>query len=641
MKFEVKYRDAAGRIGVLKIKNKKIETPVLFPVVHPREGAESIKRYSQVVITNSYLIYKNEELREKAIKQGIHKLLNFDGVVFTDSGSYQLYEYGDVEISNREILEFQNRIGVDIGVILDVPTEPNASYDKALRDVETTIERALEAKNIKKNFACIATVQGARHLRLRAYSARKLGELNFEFYAIGGVVPLMENYEFSTLVKIILQSKKYLPIEKPVHLFGAGHPMLFPLAVSLGIDTFDSAAYILYAKEDRYITPYGTLKLSDIKEFPCLCEVCLSYKPSEVRSMDKKERTNILAKHNLLVSIQEINRVKQAIYENKLLELVESRARAHPSLLEALRIFYNSNYLRKLDPITKKSAFFYSGEESLRRPEVKEHLRRIKNIESSERLVVLADRGKPFYDFYKVGSSKKCRFVIASGVFGIIPIEVEEVYPLNQHEAPRILDKAQRKFMEIAVKNYSKLYKEVLIDDALNIKLEGAEYIDYTDIEKDFDMGFKLRAIADYIYGSGAGKILFKKPRAVFSRTGRIRYAYDGDVLIGTIRASDGFLTLSIEGAKRLIKAERNVVFVGERAKETIKNRSVVYNRDVLSCSSEIKPYHEVIVADEEKNLLGVGKTILSSLEMLKFKHGIAVKIRHKNKEYLERNLIF
>ncbi len=638
MKFEVKYRDAAGRIGILRIKNKKIETPILFPVVHPKEGAEHIKEYSDVVITNSYLIYKNEELREKALKHGVHKLLNFDGLVFTDSGSYQLYEYGDVEIGNKEIIEFQNKIGVDIGVILDVPTKPDASFEDASKDVEITIKRALEAKKIKKNFACVATVQGARYINLRAYSAKELAKLNFELYAIGGVVPFMENYDFLTLTKIILQAKKYLPIDKPVHLFGAGHPMLFPLAVALGIDTFDSAAYILYAKENRYITPYGTIKLGDIKEFPCSCEVCLSYKPSELINMDEKERVKILAKHNLLVSIQEIKRIKQAIYENKLLELLESRARVHPSLLEALRIVYNNEYLRKLDPATKKSAFFYSGEESLRRPEVKEHLRRLKNLEKASKLVILADRGKPFYNFYKVGSSKECRFVIASGVFGIIPIEVEEVYPLNQHEAPRILDKAQRKFMEIAVKNYSKLYKEVLIDDALNIKLEGAEYIDYRDFEKDFDMGFKLRAIADYIYGSGAGKILFKKPRAVFSRTGRIRYAYDGDVLIGTIRASDGFLTLSLEGAKRLMKAEKNVVFVGEKAKETIKNRSVVYNRDVLSCSNEIKPYSEVIVADEEKNLLGVGKTILSSLEMLKFKHGIAVKIRHKNKEYLEKN---
>ena len=635
MKFEVKYKDAAGRIGILKIKNKKIETPVLFPVVHPKEKAEHIKKYSNVVITNSYLIYKNEELREKALKHGVHRLLNFDGIVFTDSGSYQLYEYGEVEISNREILEFQNKIGVDIGVILDVPTEPNASYSKALKDVEITVERALEAKRIKKDFACIATVQGGKHLRLRAYSARKLGELNFDFYAIGGVVPFMENYEFSTLAKIVLQSKKHLPIDKPVHLFGAGHPIIFPLAVALGVDTFDSAAYILYAKEERYITPEGTKKLMDIKEFPCSCEICLSYKPSELKSMEKRDKTELLAKHNLLVSIQEINRVKQAIYDNKLLELVESRARAHPWLLEALRVVYNDKYLRILDPVTKKSAFFYSGEESLRRPEVKEHLRRIKNLEASERLVVLADRGKPFYEFYKLGSSKKTRFVIASGVFGVIPIEVEEVYPLNQHESPAILDRAQRKFIEVAVKNYSKLYEEVLIDKEINVKVEGAEYVDYNDIERDFDLGFKLRAMADYIYGKGSGKILFKNPRAFYSKTGRIRYAYDGNVLIGAIRASDGYLTLSIEGARRLIKAEKNIVFVKERAKETIKNRSVVYAKDVSSCSSEIKSYHEVIVADEDNNLLGVGKAILSTFEMLRFKHGVAVKIRHKNKEFL------
>ena len=84
---------------------------------------------------------------------------------------------------------------------------------------------------------------------------------DFDVYPIGAVVPLMESYRYTELVDVVMASVKNLPDSKPRHLMGAGHPMVFALAVAMGCDLFDSAAYILYAQDDRFMMPTGTFKL--------------------------------------------------------------------------------------------------------------------------------------------------------------------------------------------------------------------------------------------------------------------------------------------------------------------------------------------------------------------------------------------
>jgi len=125
MGFEVESKDVLGRIGRLTTKGGAVETPHLFPVVNPltqpippREIYDRIG--CRAVMTNAYLVKKN--LEEEAIKRGIHNLLDFKGVVATDSGAYQILTYGDVEVSASEIAIFQERINSDIAVILDIPT---------------------------------------------------------------------------------------------------------------------------------------------------------------------------------------------------------------------------------------------------------------------------------------------------------------------------------------------------------------------------------------------------------------------------------------------------------------------------------------------------------------------------------------
>ncbi len=429
-RFEIVDKDVMGRIGKLETPHGKIETPTIMPVINPNIEfipADEMKKFgAQIVITNSYIIYRTPHLREKALKKGVHGLLGTDLPIMTDSGSYQLMVYGDVEITNEDIVRFQNEIGSDIIVPLDVPTPPDADYTTALNDLKITLKRERQAVEFDREDRLLALpIQGSTHPDLRKISAEEVAKMNGDLYPIGGIVPLMDTYRFYDLVKIILDVKSVLPSYAPVHLFGAGHPMVFAVAVALGCDLFDSAAYALYAKDDRYLTPYGTKKLEELQYFPCSCPVCLEYTPEELRRMDKAERERLIAEHNLWVSFEEIRRIKQAIKENSLFELVEKRIRGHPNLLHAWRQIKEYGWIiEKFDPSMKHS-FLYTGIESCYRPAVLRHHERVLRVElpDKDEIVISTDEGVPA-DFY------------IRPAFGVVPAEMLESYPAGHAEIP-------------------------------------------------------------------------------------------------------------------------------------------------------------------------------------------------------------
>ncbi|MEE8167958.1 MAG: tRNA guanosine(15) transglycosylase TgtA [Candidatus Hydrothermarchaeales archaeon] len=635
--LELKYRDAMGRICLLDFgKGKVLETPAILPVISPKVQQVSTREIKEMgfqgVITNSYIIYRDAALREKALKKGVHKLIGFDDFVMTDSGSYQLYGYGKVEIAPEEIVRFQAAIGSDMGVILDIPTPPDAPRDKAEADVKETLKRAEKALDVKGDMPLAGTVQGSTYPELREEAAKGLSKLPLDLYPIGGVVPLMGNYRFADLARVVLHSKKHLPLEKPVHLFGCGHPMVFAFAVALGCDLFDSAAYALYAEDDRYITPDGTLRLSKLYEFPCSCEVCTQYSPKELRELDKEDRVTLLSRHNLSATMQELRRVKQSIHDGSLWELVERRGRSHPYLLDGLKAALEYPYIEEFDPITKGSAFFYSGAESLRRPEVVRHLRRLKEIEfKAEKLALLPWLGKPYSKLYGTSSNLEYHVCVASPVFGIIPLELEEVYPLSQHEAPTQLDSDQRAFMRTEVKKYSEAFQEVYVHkDLKGLEVKGERFEDASFGKGDDEV--KLRAIADYQFGRGAGKMLIRDVEVERARNGRIRRIHSKGELLATLRASDGILVPTAKGAERLLKmtSPKNRVVVRDDITEFVRDGKSVFAKFVSMCDLKIRPYQEVLVVDKEDALLATGRAILNGREMLAFERGIAVKVRHK-----------
>jgi 7-cyano-7-deazaguanine tRNA-ribosyltransferase len=342
----------------------------------------------------------------------------------TDSGSYQLMVYGDVEISNEEIVKFQHEIGSDIIVPLDIPTPPDVEYELAVRDLEKTLEREREAAEIIKGELLALPIQGSTHSELRKRSAEEVVRIGGDVFPIGAVVPLLDDYRFSEVVRIILDVKSVLPSSSPVHLFGAGHPVFFSIAVALGCDLFDSAAYALYAKDDRYLTPYGTKKLNELHYLPCSCPICSTYSPQELQKMDKKEREILIGEHNLWVSFEEIKKIKQAIGENTLFEFVEKRLRSHPNLVAAWRQIRDyMPLLERYDPAVKQ-LFFYTGVESIYRPAVTRHHERVRNIELEGEEFTISTDFNISSDFY------------LKPVFGVVPAQLNESYPAGHAEMP-------------------------------------------------------------------------------------------------------------------------------------------------------------------------------------------------------------
>jgi 7-cyano-7-deazaguanine tRNA-ribosyltransferase len=424
--FEIIDKDAGGRIGRLRTPHGTVETPAVMPVINPNIQLISPKEMrsfgAEILITNSYIIYRKEELRSIALEKGLHELLGFDGPIMTDSGSFQLSVYGSVEVTNEEILDFQQKIGSDIIVPLDIPTPPDVHYKRAEEELAVTAERLEAARKFIRGEQLLAgPIQGSTYLELREKAASHLKDLNFDVYPLGAVVPLMEAYRYSELVDVIAASKKGLSPTVPVHLFGAGHPMMFALAVALGCDLFDSAAYALYAKDGRYITVNGTYHVEKLNYLPCPCPICSKYTAEEIKKADNREE--LLGRHNLYATFAEIRLIKQCIKDGKLLELVEQRCRAHPKLLDGMKTFYtHSPWLEQLDPATK-GTYFYCGPESASRPEVLRFGKRLERftLEGSVLIRTAPVRGEGSYD----------QILIFKAPFGAFPIEMEEVYPFN------------------------------------------------------------------------------------------------------------------------------------------------------------------------------------------------------------------
>ncbi|HLQ42059.1 MAG TPA: tRNA guanosine(15) transglycosylase TgtA, partial [Thermoplasmata archaeon] len=266
--FEVRDRDGLARIGVLETAHGSVTTPTLAPVINPNRPIipprELAARFgAQILITNAYILGKSPD-RDAIVRDGIHKFLGFPGAVMTDSGAFQSHVYGDVDVTNAEVIAFQKAIHADFGTMLDVFSEPGHAYDRASADVDETVRRAHEAVSLRGEMALVGAVQGGLHPDLRERCARSVSSLDVAVCAIGGVVPLLETYRFRDLVRVIIASKKGLDPSKPVHLFGAGHPLVFPLATLLGCDLFDSASYAKYARDGRMLFADGTRRAADV-----------------------------------------------------------------------------------------------------------------------------------------------------------------------------------------------------------------------------------------------------------------------------------------------------------------------------------------------------------------------------------------
>jgi len=624
MTFEIKERDAGGRCCKFTTKHGLVTTPNLLPVINPNKmiipPKEMKKRFnSEIIITNSYIIYKDAALRKQAVEQGVHKLIDFTGSIMTDSGTFQSYIYGDIKLDPLEIVQFQRDIGTDIGTILDIFGTPDQTKEEAEQGVKETIARAKKSIPEKGEMLLACTVQGSVYPELREYCAQQLSMLDADFFPIGGVVPLMENQRYSDLVRCILATKRGLNPSKPVHLFGAGHPLIFSLAVALGCDFFDSSAYAKYANDGRMIFQWGTEKFDDLNELPCCCPVCSKYTASELKKLDAKEKTLQLALHNLHMSFAEIKTIRTAIAGGWLWELVEQRASANPFLYDALRVLREPKHLKWLENYYRPMIHRY-------------HTRLFTRYKPLLKTTVVFPEGtKPYSMFYsreiiQILEKKNVNFVVNSHL-GPIPFELDEMYPLAQSVFPNEIDQETREKIQQVTDRFFKNKTVIRWDERNKIKEEK-----YQKQNIDLDLR-RISAVADMQFGRGASQALLNGEITIIKskRTGKIRNIIcDGSHVI-SMRANDGLFTLKLDGGRRLHKGFNYPllrVVLMEDAVPFVKEGKSVFVKFVKDCDPNLRPFDECLIVNENDTLLAVGRTLLNRDEMLTFHHGIAAKTR-------------
>lgn len=634
--FELLRRDGLARIGKFTVGDKVVETPALLPVVNPKictvPPRELHDRFGfNALITNSYIIRNTPALKEKAQAVGLHEMLDFPGVIMTDSGTFQSHMYGEVEVTNEEIIEFQKSIGTDIGTVLDIFTEPDWSYEKTKWSLETTLERTQKACEIKGPMMINGVVQGSVYPDLREYSASKMSTMDVDVHPIGGVVPLMEQYRYSELVDVVMASKKGLNPSRPVHLFGAGHPMILALATLMGCDLFDSASYAKFARDDRMMFLDGTFRLQDMQTLDCGCPACSGHTLQDLRKMDKGKRTKLIAEHNLYQITQELSLVKRYLREGRLWELAEIRCRAHPALLDGLRRLREwQSLMERYDPVSREGAVFYTGPETRSRPAYLRYAARLKQryVPWSRKAVVFPDTaGKPYSRPYAEAFAKarKAGYTpIVASPWGPVPAELDEMYPLAQSLFPRIPDKE-------TVEESEKITREFLsgtFDETIDP--DQVPEIDAPNVDADI---IRAKAVARFQFGIEATDALFKEPiELVTSRkTGKIRNVISAGEHVLSMRAGDGLYTLRMEGAKRIVEAVPAPfmrVKVMSDAVPFVSDGRNAFSQFVLECDPEIRPMEEVIVTDPEDRPIATGRAFLTEFEMKSMKKGMAVKVR-------------
>ncbi|MGY5860311.1 MAG: tRNA guanosine(15) transglycosylase TgtA [Candidatus Thorarchaeota archaeon] len=674
--FEIRAKDGLARLGRFSTKHGTVKTPLLMPVIHPGKSVISPKDLIdvfgfQMVITNSYIINSHERFREKAIAEGVHGLLDFDHPIMTDSGTFQMYfhDLPEEEIDPIAIIEFQKQIKTDVGTILDAFSKPDVCREQVEKDVKLSLERAKMSVGLKGEMMLAGTVQGGVFEDLREKSAQAMGALDFDVFPIGGVVPLMEMYRYADIVRVTLAAKKYLPPDRPVHLFGCGHPMLFAQAALLGCDFFDSASYAKFAEKGRMLLTTGTVHLQNLTELPCECPICSNTSAEELKALPKEEKDLALMRHNLYVSAAEMRRIRQAISEGKLFELAAVRARGHPALLEALQVMSrNMEQLVESDPFGKSSSIFYTGAETVVRPEITRFHERVLNrypFRETDSIIIVPDIGeRPFSDTAStiIAEVRKRKpeetLLMFLTPMGVIPWELEHVHPAQQCIFSKDVDPQT---LKVSITRLQELLDTFTFNKIIWFNRESpttelgdflsgnyrmtkttsaSETIDQIGVHEEESKDWylrKLRTVLMYQWGKNAGSVVdIEGIKVVFSRsTGKIRHVTLQDEILFTVVPTTGLLIPTMEGGKALLQAnidDTYLVIMEKDAAEFVAKGKSALAKFVKSAKSNLKAGEEVLVLDEGENLLGTGKALISGQEMAIFNRGVAVQIRHQQK---------
>ncbi len=372
LEFRVLHRcpESRARIGVVETRHGEFETPVFMPVgtqaavkaVTPEDmQAVGVK----ILLANTYHLYLRPGHRVIDRLGKLHRFMNWDAPILTDSGGFQVFSLSSLRRISEEGVTFQSHIdgsthfigpaeamiiqralGADIGMAFDECVRYPADREYVSHSVRLTSRWAricIEYKQVGGQ-ALFGIVQGGMYLDLRERSARELVALDFDGYALGG---LAVGEDRETRNAIVQEAVPFLPADKPVYLMGVGKPQDIIQAVAGGVDMFDCVLPTRNARNGALFTSRGTIAIKNARyrddERPiderCGCYTCSHYSRAYLRHLFMAKellayRLNTI--HNLSYYMRLMHDIRRAIQEKRFAEFREGFERNLPGCNDIL-----------------------------------------------------------------------------------------------------------------------------------------------------------------------------------------------------------------------------------------------------------------------------------------------------------------
>ena len=271
LEFKVSYEDKHlfSRLGKLKINNKKLETPSLW-LGHLMDHKPKLWKTSKLdnLMVNAYFILKKASTYNKIVDMGIHKYLDYDGLVMMDSGGYLFQKKEEMDLDPLKVLDLYENSRPDIGVVLDHPFDPNSSnlinkkrWDITLKNTAIMIE-----SNSKVPLMPVIHGYSLNELEKACSDIKKIDD-DPKLIGLGSLVPLIfsttaGSKRFPDCMQFVMQSVKLIRREFPdamIHAFGIGSTLTMHLMYSVGTDSLDSTGW-------RIKAAYGMIQLPGVSD---------------------------------------------------------------------------------------------------------------------------------------------------------------------------------------------------------------------------------------------------------------------------------------------------------------------------------------------------------------------------------------
>ena len=349
-----KDKNSNARYGTLQTNYGTFETPMFMPVgtqatVKTLDTRELKEINSAVILSNTYHLWlrPGEDIVDKA--GGLHKFMNYNGPILTDSGGFQVFSLAkskditeegvkfkshlngeNLLLTPEKSIQIQNKLDSDIAMSFDECPPYPVTYEYMKKSVERTLRWAKRGKAVHNNErqSLFGIVQGGEFQDLREYSAKETVKLDFDGYSIGGT-SVGEDKE--TMMKMIDYGIKYLPTDKPRYLMGVGEPTDIFEGVLRGIDMFDCVLPTRLARHGHAFTLDGKINLKNAKykedftpiDNECDCECCKHYTKAYVRHLIIANETlgqRLLSIHNLRFLIKITENIRESIKNDTFIE---------------------------------------------------------------------------------------------------------------------------------------------------------------------------------------------------------------------------------------------------------------------------------------------------------------------------------